>query len=63
MVGARVVVLLQKEEKWPFFEGCPVGRGGVPTGAGLVDGGLDGSSKVGCRRVGGESKRASVPEG
>ena len=22
-----------------FFEGCPVGWGGVPTGAGLVDGG------------------------
>ena len=24
-----------------FFEGCPVGWGGVPTGAGLVDGGVD----------------------
>ena len=23
-----------------FFEGCPVGWGGLPTGAGLVDGGL-----------------------
>ena len=22
-----------------FFEGCPVGWGGIPTGAGLVDGG------------------------
>ena len=22
-----------------FFEGCPVGWGGTPTGAGLVDGG------------------------
>ena len=24
-----------------FFEGCPVRWGGVPTGAGLVDGGVD----------------------
>ena len=24
-----------------FFEGCPVGWGGDPTGAGLVDGGVD----------------------
>ena len=42
-----------------FFEGCPVG-GGRPTGAGLVDGGVDqgprfqkkGSGK-GCLAVGG----------
>ena len=28
-----------KRRKIAFFEGCPVGWGGVPTGAGLVDGG------------------------
>ena len=28
-----------KRRKMVFFEGCPVGWGGVPTGAGLVDGG------------------------
>ena len=31
-----------KTRKMAFFEGCPVGwGGGVPTGAGLVDGGVD----------------------
>ena len=30
-----------KRRKMTFFEGCPVGWGGVPTGAGLVDGGVD----------------------
>ena len=30
-----------KEEKWRSFEGCLVGWRGVPTGAGLVDGGVD----------------------
>ena len=31
-----------KRRKMAFFEGCPVGwGGGVPTGAGLVDGGVD----------------------
>ena len=30
-----------KRRKMVFFEGCPVGWGGVPTGAGLVDGGVD----------------------
>ena len=30
-----------KRRKMAFFEGCPVGRGGVPTGAGLVDGWVD----------------------
>ena len=30
-----------KTRKIAFFEGCPVGWGGVPTGAGLVDGGVD----------------------
>ena len=28
-----------KRRKMAFFEGCPVRCGGVPTGAGLVDGG------------------------
>ena len=28
-----------KRRKMAFFEGCPVGWGGVLTGAGLVDGG------------------------
>ena len=43
--GPRVVFLLfltrTKTRKMAFFEGCPVGWGGVPTGAGLVDGGVD----------------------
>ena len=30
-----------KRRKIAFFEGCPVGWGRVPTGAGLVDGGVD----------------------
>ena len=30
-----------KRRKMAFFVGCPVGWGGVPTGAGLVDGGED----------------------
>ena len=30
-----------KRRKMAFFEGCPVGWRGVPTGAGLVDGGVD----------------------
>ena len=51
MVGARapgteqishvVFLLFTKKRKMVFFEGCPVGLGGVPTGAGLVDGGVD----------------------
>ena len=44
--GATCVVLLSfltrtKRRKMAFFEGCPVGWGGVPTGAGLVDGEVD----------------------
>ena len=31
-----------KKRKMAFFEGCSVGWGGVPTGAGLVDGGVEG---------------------
>ena len=30
-----------KRRKMTVFEGCPVNWGGVPTGAGLVDGGVD----------------------
>ena len=30
-----------KRRKMAVFEGCPVGWGGVPTGAGLVDGEVD----------------------
>ena len=48
MVGARAPGTEQisqrvssKKEKMAFFEGCPVGWGGVPTGAGLVDGEVD----------------------
>ena len=47
MVGARPQGrskfrnVLYKKKKKTFFEGCPVGWGGVPTGAGLVDGGVD----------------------
>ena len=33
-------VSTSKRRKLAFFEGCPVGWGGVPTGAGLVDGGV-----------------------
>ena len=40
MVGARAPAHT-KRRKMAFFEGCPVGWGGVPTGAGLVDGGVD----------------------
>ena len=55
MVGARgsgtVVFLLfltrAKRRKMTFFEGCPVG--GVPTGAGLVDGGVDQGPGEGVR--------------
>ena len=36
-----VFLLLTKRRKMAFFEGCLVGWGGVPTGAGLVDGGVD----------------------
>ena len=32
---------IQKEEKWRFLKDALWGGGGVPTGAGLVDGGVD----------------------
>ena len=38
---SRGIVTRTKRRKMAFFEGCPVGWGGVPTGAGLVDGGVD----------------------
>ena len=38
-----------KTRKMAFFEGCPVGWGGVPTGAGLVDGGV---GRVGLGKAG-----------
>ena len=38
-----------KRRKMFFFEGCPVGWGGVPTGAGLVDGGV---GRVGLGKAG-----------
>ena len=31
----------KKEEKWLFLKDALWGGGGVPTGAGLVDGGVD----------------------
>ena len=31
----------QKKEKWRFLKDALWGGGGVPTGAGLVDGGVD----------------------
>ena len=41
-----------KRRKMAFFEGCPVGWAGVPTGAGLVDGGIEGlDSREGVRWV------------
>ena len=41
MVVFFVVSNAYKKKKMAFFEGCPVGWGGLPTGAGLVDGGVD----------------------
>ena len=40
--GSRPSALIPgtKRRKMAFFEGCPVGWWGVPTGAGLVDGGV-----------------------
>ena len=53
-----------KRRKMAFFEGCPVGwGGGVPTGAGLVDGGVDqdsrgrGQGRVGLAGKGGCTHR------
>ena len=44
-----------------FFEGCPVGwGGGVPTGAGLVDGGVDQGPWL-QERVGGGVGTMAVP--
>ena len=45
-----------KRRKMAFFEGCPVGWGGVPTGAGLVD-------REAGQELGGGGARASVPGG
>ena len=36
-----VFLSFQKEEKWLFLKDALWGGGGVPTGAGLVDGGVD----------------------
>ena len=54
-----VVSNAYKKKKNGVFEGCPVGLGGVPTGAGLVDGGVDqgpwlqeGWGLVGCSKEG-----------
>ena len=44
-----------------FFEGCPVGWGGVPTGAGLVDGGVDQGPWL-QERVGGGVGTMAVPK-
>ena len=44
-----------------FFEGCPVGWGGVPTGAGLVDGGVDQGPWL-QERVGGGVGAMTVPK-
>ena len=43
-----------------FFEGCPVGWGGVPTGAGLVDGEVDQEPWL-QERVGGGVGAMAVP--
>ena len=42
-----------------FFEGCPVGWGAVPTGAGLVDGGVDQGPWL-QERLGGVPKKGQV---
>ena len=57
-----------KRRKMAFFEGCPVGwGGGVPTGAGLVDGGVDhglGGERLGPpNRLGGGSGRRGKSSG
>ena len=51
-----------KNRKMSFFAGCPVGWGGVPTGAGLVDGGVDQGPWF-QGRVGGSWKGQGVREG
>ena len=50
-----------KRRKMAFFEGCPVGWGGVPTGAGLVDGGVDQGPWL-QERVGGGVGTMAVPK-
>ena len=41
MVGVLTFLMRTKRRKMVFFEGCLVGWEGVPTGAGLVDRGVD----------------------
>ena len=51
-----------KRRKMTFFEGCPVGwGGGVPTGAGLVHGGVDQGPWL-QERVGGGVGAMAVPK-
>ena len=50
-----------KRRKMAFFEGCPVGWGGVHTGAGLVDGGVDQGPWL-QERVGGGVGVMAVPK-
>ena len=50
-----------KRRKMAFFEGCPVGWGGVPTGAGLVDGEVDQGPWL-QERVGGGVGAMAVPK-
>ena len=57
MVRARNAgTVFLKRREMAFFEGCPVGWGGFPTGAGLVDGGLDQEPWFQGRVVGGSWK-------
>ena len=58
-----------KKKKMTFFEGCPVGWGGGPTGAGLVDGGVDqralvaGEGWEGGRRAGWQFEKKGESRG
>ena len=60
--------LAHKRRKMTFFEGCLVGWGGVPTGAGLVDRGVDqgpfkegGGLALGAKGAGGPRPEAPRP--
>ena len=56
-----VFLMRRKRRKMAFFEGCPVGWGGVPTGAGLVDGEVDQGPWL-QERVGGGVGAMAVPK-
>ena len=54
-------ISVEKEEKWRFLKDALWGGGGVPTGAGLVDGGVDQGPWL-QERVGGGIGAMAVPK-